>query len=417
MYIERNHYLEKLISCRHNGMIKVVTGVRRCGKSFLLFEIFTKWLSNNGVDNAHIIQIDLEDRRNSSLRDPDKLLAHIDSQIRDSKMHYILIDEVQLVDEFEDVLNSYLKMRNADVYVTGSNAKFLSKDVITTFRGRGFEIRVFPLTFREFFSAFQGTVQAAYYMYSLYGGLPQVLTLDTPELKSQYLRDLFTETYLKDIHQRHTLKHDEEMDALLNFISSSIGSLTNPNKLANTMNSVMQSQITRATVSTYLDYVCESFIVEKAVRYDLKGKRYFDTQAKYYFADMGLRNARLNFRQTEPSHIMENIIYNELRARDYNVDVGVVPVIRRNAAGEQQRAQLEVDFVCNQGSRRYYIQSAYRMIDDEKVKQEEASLRNVDDSFKKIIVVGDEVPILRSESGITTISIYDFLLRENALEL
>lgn len=417
MIIQRDTYLKKLISCRHNGMIKVVTGVRRCGKSYLLFELFNEWLQKNGVKGNHIIKVDLEDRRNINLRNPDTLLGYIDSQMVDNDMYYILIDEVQLVPEFEDVLNSYLKVDNADIYVTGSNAKFLSKDVITTFRGRGFEIRVHPLSFSEFYSAYNGTKQAAFYEYSIYGGLPQILNLDNDELKSQYLEDLFTETYLKDIKQRYKIKHDEEMECLLNFLSSSIGGLTNPNRLTNTMESVIHSNITRYTVNNYLEYICESFLVEKSLRYDLKGKRYFDTQYKYYFSDMGLRNARLNFRQSEPSHIMENIIYNELRIRGYNVDVGVVPTVKRNIDGKQIRVQLEIDFVCNLGSKRYYIQSAYRMPDEAKMQQECASLRAVGDSFKKIIIVGDEVPVLRNDAGITTISIYDFLLKENSLEL
>lgn len=418
MLVQRNLYLNKLISCRHNGMIKIITGIRRCGKSFLLFNIFNDWLLRNGIGADQIIKIDLEDRRNSNLRDPDELLRYIDNKMIDSsKMYYILIDEVQLVSEFEDVLNSYLKINNADVYVTGSNAKFLSKDVITTFRGRGFEIRVFPLSFSEFCSVFTGTVQSAYYLYSLYGGLPQVLSLDSEPLKSQYLKDLFKETYFKDIKERYHIQYDEEMESLLNFLSSSIGSLTNPNKLTNTLESVMHSKLSRITVNNYLEYICESFLVEKVARYDIKGKKYFDFKSKYFFTDIGLRNARLNFRQNEPSHIMENIIYNELRVRGYNVDVGVVPVIRRSIDGKQQRVQLEVDFVCNLGSKRYYVQSAYKMIEQEKIQQEEASLRNVDDSFKKIIIVGDEIPVQRNEKGITTMSLFDFLLNENSLEL
>jgi hypothetical protein len=399
-------------------MIKIVTGVRRCGKSFMLFELFSNWLRDNGVSDEQIICIDLEDRRNLKLRDPDALLQYIDSQMSErNKMYYILIDEVQLVDEFEDVLNSYLKVRNADVYVTGSNAKFLSKDVVTTFRGRGFEIRVFPLTFSEFYSAKGGSVEAAYNAYSLYGGLPQVLTLDTDEMRTQYLKDLFTETYLRDIKERYHIRNDEEMERLLDFLSSAIGSLTNPTKLANTMESVMKSKITRQTINKYLDYACESFLIDKALRYDLKGKKYFDTHFKYYFTDLGLRNARINFRQVEPSHIMENVIFNELRARGYNVDVGIVPVSLSLADGIRQRSQLEVDFVCNLGSKRYYIQSAYKMVDEAKVKQETASLRHIPDSFKKIIIVADQTPVLRDDLGITTIGLYDFLLDERSLEL
>lgn len=417
MIIQRPHYLQKLIDCRHNGMIKIVTGIRRCGKSFLLFTLFSDWLEQQGVASDHIIRIDLENRRNKSLRDPDALLNFIDAQIKDERMHYVMIDEVQLVPEFEDVLNSYLKIPNVDVYATGSNARFLSKDVITTFRGRSFEIKVYPLSFSEFFSACSGTEKEALDEYMTFGGMPQILSLNNAELKSEYLKSLYTETYLRDIKERYHIKNDEDMDNLLDFISSAIGSLTNPTKLADTFETVKKEKISRNTICSYLEYICESFLVEKAVRYDVKGRRYLDTPYKFYFTDLGLRNARLNFRQLEPSHMMENVIFNELRIRGFNVDVGVVPVVRMNAEGKQERVRLEIDFVCNKGSRKYYIQSAYQMLDEQKIKQEEASLRNVDDSFKKIIVVADNIIIRRSESGITTTGIYDFLLKENSLEL
>lgn len=417
MIIQRPHYLQKLIDCRHNGMIKVVTGIRRCGKSFLLFTLFSDWLKQQGISSQNIIQIDLEDRRNKALRNPDALLNFIDSKIKDESMHYVMIDEVQLVPEFEDVLNSYLKIPNVDVYATGSNARFLSKDVITTFRGRSFEIKVYPLSFREFFSVYQGTEKEAFDEYMTFGGMPQILSFSNPELKSEYLKGLYTETYLRDIKERYLIKNDEDMDNLLNFISSAIGSLTNPTKLANTFETVKKEKISRNTVCSYLEYICESFLAEKALRYDVKGKKYLDTPYKFYFTDLGLRNARLNFRQLEPSHMMENIIYNELRIRGFNVDVGVVPIVRRNEDGKQERVRLEIDFVCNKGSQKYYIQSAYQMLDEQKIKQEEASLRNVDDSFKKIIVVADNIIIRRNEAGITTIGIYDFLLKENSLEL
>lgn len=417
MIIQRPHYLQKLIDCRHNGMIKIVTGIRRCGKSFLLFTLFSDWLEQQGVASDHIIRIDLENRRNKSLRDPDALLNFIDAQIKDERMHYVMIDEVQLVPEFEDVLNSYLKIPNVDVYATGSNARFLSKDVITTFRGRSFEIKVYPLSFSEFFSACSGTEKEALDEYMTFGGMPQILSLNNAELKSEYLKSLYTETYLRDIKERYHIKNDEDMDNLLDFISSAIGSLTNPTKLADTFETVKKEKISRNTICSYLEYICESFLVEKAVRYDVKGRRYLDTPYKFYFTDLGLRNARLNFRQLEPSHMMENVIFNELRIRGFNVDVGVVPVVRMNAEGKQERVRLEIDFVCNKGSRKYYIQSAYQMLDEQKIKQEEASLRNIDDSFKKIIVVADNIIIRRSESGITTTGIYDFLLKENSLEL
>lgn len=417
MIIQRPHYLQKLIDCRHNGMIKIVTGIRRCGKSFLLFTLFSEWLKQQDVSSQHIIHIDLEDRRNKALRNPDALLNFIDSQIKDDSMHYVMIDEVQLVPEFEDVLNSYLKIPNVDVYATGSNARFLSKDVITTFRGRSFEIKVYPLSFREFFSVYQGSNKEAFDEYMTFGGMPQILSFSNPELKSEYLKSLYTETYLRDIKERYQIKNDEDMVNLLDFISSAIGSLTNPTKLANTFETVKKEKISRNTVCSYLEYICESFLAEKALRYDVKGKKYLDTPYKFYFTDLGLRNARLNFRQLEPSHMMENIIYNELRIRGFNVDVGVVPIVRRNEDGKQERVRLEIDFVCNKGSQKYYIQSAYQMLDEQKIKQEEASLRNVDDSFKKIIVVADNIIVRRNEAGITTMGIYDFLLKENSLEL
>lgn len=398
-------------------MIKIITGIRRCGKSYLLFQLFYTWLKEQGIQDDHIIKIDLENRRNKELRNPDALLDYIDSKIIDSKMYYIMIDEVQLVEEFEDVLNSYLKIPNVDVYATGSNAKFLSKDVITTFRGRSFEVKVYPLSFGEFFSVCSQSKNVALDEYMIFGGMPQIISFNTPELKSEYLKSLYTETYLRDIKERYQIKYNEEMDNLLDFISSAIGSLTNPTRLTNTLETAKREKLSRNTVVNYLEYICESFLAEKALRYDVKGKKYMDTPYKYYFTDLGLRNARLNFRQLEPSHMMENIIYNELRIRGFNVDVGVVPVVRRNADGKQERVQLEIDFVCNQGSKRYYIQSAYQMLDEYKIKQEEASLRNVDDSFKKIIVVADDIVIRRNEAGITTIGIYDFLLKDNSLEL
>mgnify|MGYP002671941677 CR=1 FL=1 len=417
MNIERPIYLNKLIESRHNRLIKIITGMRRCGKSYLLFELYTTWLKSQGVDDKHIIHIDLEDRRNKSLRDPDYLLEYIDSRLTDSGMHYIMLDEIQYVPEFEDVLNSYLKVRNADVYVTGSNARFLSKDVITTFRGRGEEIKVYPLSFQEFVSAFDDTKQHTLDVYMTYGGLPQLFDYTTESGKSEYLKNLFLNTYLRDIKERYQIRHDDVMSSILDVLSSSIGSLTNPTKLANTLTSIRHENINSTTVNNYLEYICDSFLVEKAARYDIKGKRYFESPAKYYFADLGLRNARLNFRQHEPTHLMENLIYNELRIRGYNVDVGVVPVLKRNSEGVMQRSQLEIDFVCNQGSRRYYIQSAYKMTDNAKVEQEEASLRKVDDSFKKIVILGDDILVRRNEAGITTMGIYDFLLNDNALDL
>ena len=398
-------------------MIKIITGMRRCGKSYLLFEIFTSYLESNGIAPDHIIKVDLEDYRNRAMRNPDNLYAYVESRITDGDMYYILLDEVQMLDQFEDVLNGFLRIRNADIYVTGSNAKFLSKDIITEFRGRGFEVKMYPLSFSEYMSAYPGTVQAGFNEYMLYGGLPQILSYQTEEQKVRFLKALFDETYLKDIKDRYEIRKDDDLEELINIMASGIGALTNPNKLANTFQSEKKSPISNDTVKNYIDYLCDSFLIEKSTRYDIKGKRYINSPYKYYFMDLGLRNARINFRQSEKSHLMENMVYNELRIRGFNVDVGVVPVVRRGEDGKQHRSSFEVDFVCNLGSRRYYIQSAYRMESDEKIRQERASLLRVDDSFKKIIVIGEESPITRDEAGITTISIYDFLLKENSLEL
>lgn len=415
--IQRPLYLQKLIDSRHNGLIKIVTGLRRCGKSYLLFELFTNWLREQGVAAGNIVHIDLEDRRNQSLRDPDRLLAYIDSKLDNEAMHYVMIDEIQNVPEFEDVLNSYLKVKNADIYVTGSNARFLSRDVITTFRGRSREIKVYPLSFKEFYSVYEGSKQAGLFEYLIYGGMPHAVLEKNEAAKAEYLKDLFTETYLRDIKERYHIQNDEVLETLLNILSSSIGCLTNPSRLANSFESVEKIRVSRTTISDYLNYICESFLAEKSARYDVKGNRYFDTPYKYYFTDLGLRNARINFRQVEPSFLMENLIYNELRILGFNVDVGVVTVRKQNKEGNLVQSQHEIDFVCNQGSRRYYIQSAYKMLNEDKIRQETASLRNVADSFKKIIIVGDETPVTRDNHGITTINIFDFLLAENPLEL
>lgn len=419
MIIERNSYLKKLIAKRHDGKIKIVTGIRRCGKSFLLSTIYANWLREHGIDDSHIININLEDRRNKPLRDPDALLAYIDSKLTDSKVHYIMIDEIQLVPEFEDVLNSYLDMPNADVYVTGSNARFLSKQVRTEFAGRGEEVKLHPLTFKEYITVVdkQRPQADALRDYMIYGGLPQVALKITHEEKVELLNALFENTYISDIVTRYKIRNTEVLDELLNILASSIGGLTNATKLANTFVSVKHEQVSRNTIVKYLEYICDSFLMSKASRYDIKGKRYIESPYKYYFTDLGLRNVRLNFRQVEYTHLLENVIYNELIARGFSVDVGVVARRSRNETGDDVRQYLEIDFVCNQGSKRYYIQSAYRMIDEEKVKQEENSLRNIDDSFKKIIILGEYTPVLHNESGITIISIYDFLLKDNSLEL
>lgn len=396
-------------------MIKIVTGIRRCGKSFLLSTLYAGWLKEQGVDNDHIIDINLEDRRNKVLRNPDNLLAFIDSRITDNEMHYVMIDEIQLVPEFEDVLNSYLNMPNVDVYVTGSNARFLSSNVRTEFAGRGDEVRLHPLSFSEFSSARGDDKTLNLREYMIFGGMPQVVLRNTEKEKSEVLKALFQRTYTRDIVERYNIKNVEELDELLDILASTIGGLTNPTKLSNTFESVKHKKVNRMTITSYLNYLCESFLIEKSCRYDIKGKRYIDSPYKYYFVDSGLRNARLNFRQTEFTHLLENIIYNELLIRGFNVDVGVVSKQVRDDAGNRLRRYYEVDFVCNQGSRRYYIQSAYRMVDEEKVRQEETSLRSIDDSFKKIIILGESTPVIRNESGITIISIYDFLLNVNSL--
>jgi uncharacterized protein len=415
--INRSKYLNELISLQSNGMIKVITGMRRSGKSFLLFELFPDYLLHHGIDAQHIIKVDLENYKNRELRDADALYAFVESRMTDDKTYYILLDEVQMLEHFEDVLNGFLHMPNADIYVTGSNARFLSKDVITEFRGRGYEVKMYPLSFSEYMTAFDGTMQAGLNEYLLYGGLPQTLLYHTDEQKVYFLKSLFDETYIKDIKERYSIRKDADLEEIIDMLASNIGALTNPNKLANTFRSEKNSVIAYDTVKDYIDYLCDSFLVEKSTRYNIKGRYYINSPYKYYFMDLGLRNARLNFRQFEKNHLMENLVYNEMRVRGFNVDVGIVPLIRRDANGRMQRSSLEVDFVCNLGSQRYYIQAAYRIPSDEKSQQESASLLNIDDSFKKIIVVGEECPIMRSEQGITTISIYDFLLNEHSLEL
>lgn len=397
-------------------MIKVVTGIRRCGKSYLLFNLFYHHLLATGVRVDHIITVDLEDRRNRSLRNPDELLQYIDGKIADNGMHYILLDEIQLVEEFEDVLNSYLKMPNVDVYVTGSNSRFLSTDVITEFRGRGDEIRIAPLNFSEFMSIQKDiSPEKAFVEYSTYGGLPVVALTNDPKKKSKYLKDLFAKTYLTDIKERYKIKNDSDLEDLINIMASSIGSLTNQTKIANTFTSVKQSPISHNTVKAYLDMLQDAFLLSKAVRYDIKGRKYIGTPAKYYFTDMGLRNARINFRQVEMTHLMENIIYNELLLRGMDVDVGVLRCNTKEANSTNQRQQREVDFVCNEGSKRCYIQSAYRIDSQEKMEQEVRSLRGIDDSFMKIVITESPTVRHQNDDGILFMDIYDFLLDPNSL--
>jgi len=415
MEIKRSIYLQKLIDSKHNGMIKVVTGMRRCGKSYLLFTLFFNHLKENGVEDSHIIQVDLEDRRNKALRDPDALLEYIDGKMTDSKMYYILLDEVQHVREFEDVLNSYLKVKNADVYVTGSNSKFLSKDVITEFRGRGDEIKIAPLCFREFMSVYEGSREQALEEYLTYGGLPKLVTITGKEKKIEYLKGLFTKTYLTDIKERYKIKNDSDLEELIDVIASSIGGLMNPTKIENTFATVKHSRISHNTIKNYLDILQDVFLIEKSIRYDIKGRKYIDTPAKYYFSDIGLRNAHINFRQYEITHLMENLIYNELRLRGLAVDVGVVVINTKDENGISQRKQLEVDFVCNQGSKRCYIQSALRLPTEEKREQELRSLKNIDDSFQKFVITEDPIKKYQDDNGIVFMNIYEFLLDENSL--
>ena len=417
MDIKRDKYLNDLINRMHNGMIKVVTGIRRCGKSYLLFNIFKNYLLEYGVTASHIITIELDQRKNKKYRDPDTILDYIESLIEDDEQYYIMLDEVQMLQEFEEVLNSLLHIRNADIYVTGSNSKFLSKDVITEFRGRGDEIHIYPLTFKEFMEAYDGDMYRGWAEYVVYGGLPLTVTMKTEEQKISYLTNLFKETYLKDIIERHHIEKTQELEDLVNILASAIGSLTNPPKIEATFKSTIQSTISLNTIRQYIEHLEDAFIINKANRYNVKGRKYIGTPLKYYFEDVGLRNARLGFRQVEETHLMENIIYNELRSRGYTVDVGVVEKRGTDENGKEYKNQLEIDFVANLGSKRYYIQSAFSMPTEEKRIQEKASLVNVNDSFKKIIVVKDVVNVTRDEDGITTMSIYDFLLKENSLEL
>ncbi len=416
MNIQRDFYLNLLIAGRENGLIKIITGIRRCGKSYLLFKLFHEWLNANGIDDNHIIEVALDDRSNKALRDPDALLNYVKSQITDKGLHYILLDEIQIVPEFTDVLNSLLHIRNVDVYVTGSNSHFLSTDVVTEFRGRGDEIRLHPLSFAEFCQGFKGEKGKAWKEYYTYGGLPLILSLDTEQKKAEYLANLYQSVYLMDILERHKIKNKAEFDELVKTMASSIGSPCNPTKLSNTFKSVKKVEIHHHTISKYLSYLSDAFLIEKSVRYDIKGKKYINTLSKYYFSDLGIRNALLGFRQQEENHIMENIIYNELRTRGYHVDTGTVEERTTDRNNKTIRKQYEVDFVANQGNRRYYIQSAFAMPDETKTRQETASLTRIDDSFKKIIVVKDDIMPKRDENGIVTMGIMDFLLHHDSLD-
>ena len=430
MEIKRDYYLNKLISRKSNSLIKVITGVRRCGKSYLLNTLFYHHLLDSNVSEDHIVKFAfdsaedlhligeslIELQKNNRKVDPEKFMAYIRSKIVDKGVYYLLLDEVQMMDSFETVLNGYLRKDNMDVFVTGSNAKFLSSDIITEFAGRGDEIHMYPLSFSEFMTAFHGDKYEGLSQYMLYGGIPLVVLREDVKDKASTLENLFSEIYIRDIVTRHGVRNKGELEDLLNILSSAVGSLTNPEKLKNTFHSVKKSKITSATIKKYLGYFEDSFLLESAHRYDIKGKAYIETPKKYYFSDLGLRNARLNFRQFEPTHAMENVIYNELRMRGYSVDIGVVPVAEKDRNGKVTRKQLEVDFVCNLGSGRYYIQSAYSIPDEKKRVQETRPFTKIDDSFKKIVITRDVVPAQYDDRGILTINIYDFLLDPSALE-
>ena len=417
MEIKRDYYLNKLIGHRKNGLVKIVTGVRRCGKSYLLFKLFRDYLTRSGIQNDHIISLALDDYGNRQLLDPDELYRHVKNFIVDDGEYYILLDEIQLVKDFESVVNGFLHIPNADIYVTGSNSKFLSSDVVTEFRGRGDEIRVYPLNFSEFYSAYGGDFNDAWLMFCNYGGMPLSLSMQTQADKAEYLTNLFETTYLADIINRNKLRGNVEINELTDILASSIGSLTNPLKLSNTFASTKSVKLSANTISAYLGYLQDAFLIEKALRYDIKGKKYINTPAKYYFVDMGLRNARLAFRQQEYTHIMENVIYNELRCRGYSVDVGVVETVSKESDA-WVRKPLEVDFVVNLGNRRYYIQSAYNIPSEEKMKQEQASLLSINDAFRKIVIVNQSILSGYNEQGILMLSLSDFLLDpEKALNL
>lgn len=416
MNINRDIYLSKLIRKKNNGLIKVITGMRRCGKSYLLFDIFKNHLLQNGINSEHIVEVAFDDFENIELCDPRVFMDYLKTKISDDGEYYILLDEIQLLEQFEAVLNSLLRKRNVDIYVTGSNARFLSKDVITEFRGRGDEVHMYPLSFAEFLSVYPGTQEQAWNEYMVFGGLPMILQFEDNEDKSNYLRALIEETYIADIVGRHNVRNKDELEDLLNIISSGIGSLTNPNKLSKSFQSIKNKTISVNTIRNYLEYLQDAFMIDSAVRYDVKGKKYINTPLKYYFTDIGIRNARLNFRQIEPTHTMENIIFNELKMRGYNVDVGVVPVNEKDEKGNGAKKQLEIDFVCNKSDKRYYIQSAYAMPNQAKMEQEQKSLLKVNDAFKKIIITKDTPVAHYNENGVLILNLYDFLLDSKSLE-
>lgn len=415
MVIERNKYLQELVSCRHNGLVKIITGMRRCGKSFLLFRLFRRFLEDNGVPNDHIVEMAFDDYAFKEFRNPDKFYAYVKGRIIDDQPYYILLDEVQMLDEFEDVLNGLLHIPNADVYVTGSNAKFLSKDIITEFRGRGYQIHVSPLSFAEFMSIYEGDREDGWNEYLLYGGLPPVVLLKTEEEKVKLLDSLLAETYIIDVVNRNKIKNDSELNDLFKILASGIGGLTNPQRLSNTFQSVKNVSISPATIKKYIECFSDAFLLESCNRYDVKGRKYIGTPLKYYFSDLGIRNALLGFRQQEKTHLMENAVYNELRARGYSVDVGNVEVNTIDEKGTKVRRMLEVDFVCNRGYKRCYIQSALSLPDREKMQQESASLLRIDDSFMKYVITGDRIKKYQNDDGIVIMNVFDFLLDEQSV--
>ena len=409
--------MQRLIDSKDNGLIKIVTGLRRVGKSYLLKTLFKEHLLETGIAKSHILIIDLEDRRKKAFRDPDYLLSWVDEQMKDDGQYYIIIDEVQRVGEFEDMLGSLVGMENADVYVTGSNSHFLSNDIATEFRGRGDEIHVWPLTFKEFMTAYEGDIVDGWQEYYTYGGLPKILSIKGDDKKAAYLRNLYRTVYLSDIYERYEIENKAEFEELVRILASSVGSPVNPANLANTFKSVKRlNNITNKTVETYISYLENAYMIEKADRYDIKGRKYIGTTPKYYFKDLGLRNAILSFRQTEENHLMENVIYNEMRYRGFLVDVGNVNIRVKTEEGKWQRVTLDVDFVCNLGSRRYYLQSAYRLPDDDKMQQEKRSLQQIGDSFKKIVIVGERMKLRRDENGIVLMGIYEFLTDPGLLD-
>lgn len=412
MIIERKKYMQQLVQSKHNGLVKIITGIRRCGKSFLLFNLFKSQLEKEGIDKEHIIEMAFDDFANREYRDPEKFYQYVKAQIKDGRMYYVLLDEVQMMDQFEDVLNGLLHIPNVDVYVTGSNAKFLSKDIITEFRGRGYQIHVSPLSFSEFMTTYNGSKEDGWIEYLQYGGLPPVVLQPNDEEKIKFLKDLWQETYLIDILNRNHIKNNAELEELLCMLASGIGGLINPQKLSNTFKTNKNVSISPATLKSYISYCSDAFLIEEANRYDVKGRKYIGTPMKYYFSDLGLRNALLNFRQVEKTHLMENAIYCELRRQGFNVDVGVVTINGKDENGSSYRKQLEVDFVCNKGSRRCYIQSALSLPSQEKIDQETNSLRRLDDGFERIVIVGGHMSCNHDDNGILFMSIYDFMTKE-----